>query len=101
MANPKEPMGGDEFIDASEVEFVPRGKKSSVDPAIVAKLAILPAGKAYPMRSLALDPNDENYRNAKTRVTSVIRNACAHAGLVKFSVRWSPSGVPQVINNGR
>lgn len=100
MPGPKghEPFGEDEFIDADQVEFVHRGRQSSVSPELVAKLSRLPKGKAYAVKEMALDPNSPDYRTQKNNVSSKIRNACQQAGLDKISLRWSPAGVPQVIN---
>jgi hypothetical protein len=87
----------DEFISASEIEFVRRGRTSSVDPALIEKLSRLPKGKAYAIKALALDPTDPDYKTNKNRVSATIRSACKSAGLPDYSVRWSPAGVPQVV----
>lgn len=101
MTNPNLGGADDEFINADEIEFVKRGRQSSADPEVVGKLARLPKGKAYPIKSLALDPTNPDYRNEKNRVSGQIRSACKLAGLTKYSIRWSPAGVPQVVNRGK
>jgi hypothetical protein len=102
MPNDKNMTGGDdEFVDASEIEFVRRGRVSNLDPELVAKLGRLPKGKAYPIKALALDPTSADYKTEKNRVSATIRNACRNAGLRDFSLRWSPQGVPQVVNTAK
>jgi len=91
--------GNDDFevIDSGNVEFVKRGRKSHVDPALVDRLKTLPAGKTLSVKRLALNPADKDYRKDKARISSQIRNACREAGLPSFDIRWSLDGVPQVM----
>lgn len=86
-----------EFIDSSEIEFVRRGRKSNIDPTLVAKLSTLPKGKAVALTSLRQDPKAQTYKTDKARVSSQIRTACQSAGLDSFRILWSPQGVPQVV----
>lgn len=90
-------MSDFEFIEASEVEMVRRGRQSSIDPNLIANLAKLTKGKAIVIKSMKLDPTAKGYKNEKNRVSATIRSACKQANLDKYSVRWSPTGVPQVV----
>lgn len=103
MTTDKNKTGGDEieFIDANEVEFVRRGRVSSIPADVIETLSRLPVGKAWAIKKYALDANSPDYKSEKNRVGATIRNACAQAGLGKISLRWSPTGVPQVINRGK
>jgi hypothetical protein len=95
--NQKPGDNGDEYIELSEVEFVKRGRKPSLDHQLVAKLKNLPAGKALVLQSLKQNPAASTYANDKARVASAIRTACKAAGLTTFSIKWTPQGVPQVV----
>ena len=86
-----------EFLDASEIEFVRRGRKSNIDPDLVNLLARLPKGKAVALNSLRQDPTHPDYAGIKSRISAQVRSACKSAGLTDHSIRWSPSGVPQVV----
>lgn len=86
-----------EFIDSSQIEFVRRGRKSNIDPTLVAKLSTLPKGKAVALTSLRQDPKAQTYKTDKARVSSQIRTACQSAGIDGFRILWSPAGVPQVV----
>lgn len=101
MADKKNPEGGDdfEFIDASAIEFVRRGRKSSVDPEVVERLRKLSKGSALILRKLAQDPNADTYANDKSRISGQIRTACGLAGMGKsdYRILWTPTGVPQVV----
>lgn len=87
-----------EFIDANEIEFVKRGRKSNVDPKLVTMLSQLPKGKAVAIPSMKADPSAENYKTEKARISSQIRSACNQANLNQFRILWTPNGVPQVCN---
>ena len=96
MSKPEE---GFEFIEASEVSFVKRGRKATVDTGLVEALKSLKVGGAVAIRKMAQDPTNPDYAKEKARVSSQIRKACEIAGLAQFSVLWSPAGVPQVRRN--
>jgi hypothetical protein len=85
------------YVDANEITFVKRGRKSNADPELIEKLKGLPVGKALAIRSMKVDPKADNFRNEKARIGSQIRTACAAANLVGFRILWSPEGVPQVV----
>lgn len=89
--------GGFEFIDASAVEYVRRGRKSNVDPKLIEVLAKLPKGKAIALPSMKQDPTSDTYKTDKARISSQIRSACQSAGVANFRILWSPQGVPQVV----
>ena len=91
--------GDFEFINAEEVSFVKRGRKSQVDSALVSALKSMSKGQAIAIKKFALDVNSDNYKTEKARISSQIRTACSAANLTKFSIRWSPNGVPQVVRN--
>ena len=88
---------GFEFIDASAVEYVRRGRKSKVDPKLVEVLGKLPKGKAISLTSMKQDPKSDTYKTDKARIASQIRTACQSAGLADFRILWSPQGIPQVV----
>lgn len=94
-----QPDNGFEFIEASQVSFVKRGRKATVDTGLVEALKTLKVGGAVAIRKMAQDPNSPDYAREKARVSSQIRKACELAGLAQFSVLWSPVGVPQVRRN--
>lgn len=90
-------MSDFEFIDASAVSFVRRGRKSNIDEKLVTALKSLKKGNAVAIKSMSVDMTDPDFKTEKARISSQLRKACELAGLTKFSVRWSPVGVPQVI----
>lgn len=86
-----------EIIEVSQVEFVKRGRKSTVSPALIEALRALPKGSALAIKSHKADPSAPNFANEKSRLASQIRTACREAGLEGFRILWSPQGVPQVV----
>jgi hypothetical protein len=89
-----------EIIEASEVTKVSRGRKSNVDPALIAGLRTLTKGKAVRLTGQALDPKAPTYRTDKARVSASLRSACRSAGHTKFSIEFSPEGIPQITIKG-
>lgn len=85
-----------EIIEASEVKKVRRGRKSNVDPRLIDGLRTLKAGKAVRLPNQGLDPKAPTYRTDKARVSASLRSACRAAGHQKFSIEFSPDGVPQI-----
>lgn len=90
-------MSDFEFIQASEVSFVKRGRKANIDQKMVDALKTLKKGGAVAIKSLRVNPTDDDFKKEKARISSQIRKACEMAGLDTFSIRWSPDGVPQVV----
>ena len=90
-------MSDFEFIEASAVSFVKRGRKANVDEKLVTALKSLKKGGAVAIKSLTLNPSADDFKRDKARISSQIRKACELAGLDTFSIRWSPDGVPQVV----
>lgn len=86
-----------EYIDADAVSYVRRGRKASVDAALVDALRKLPKGRAIALNSLRQDPASDKYAADKARTASAIRTACKAAGLDGFRILWTPTGVPQVV----
>lgn len=84
-----------EFIDEDNIQSVKRGRKSQVPQALVDALSKMPTGKAVVIKTLALDPKDEDYKSRKATVSATIRQAGKQAG-VEVAIAWSPAGVPQV-----
>lgn len=102
MSNQKPANGegndeGFEFVNADDITFVKRGRKSSVNPQLIEALKKLPKGQALIISKMKTDPNAKNYANEKSRISSQIRTACRQANLTGFRILWSPNGVPQVI----
>lgn len=85
-----------EEIDEAEVIGVPRGRKSTADPALVAALANLTPGRAIRLVSLAVDPGATTVATDKARIGSTIRSASRLAGIDAVSIIWSRDGIPQV-----
>lgn len=84
------------YIDVDTVQYVKRGRKATIDTALVEALRKLPKGKAIALTSLKQNPKAPTYANDKARVASSIRTACKAANLTGFRILWSPDGVPQV-----
>jgi len=92
------PKSGDEFeiVSSSSIQFVKRGRKSVADPRLIEQLRTLTKGNAMVIRKYQQNPKSDTYANDKARIASQIRTACKTAGLVGFSIVWSPEGIPQV-----
>lgn len=84
-----------EEIEESEIQSVPRGRKSEVDPALVEGLRNLKIGKAIRIPSKQLNVKDGKYKTAKAALSAQLRAACRAAGW-EPSITFSPDGVPQV-----
>jgi hypothetical protein len=85
-----------EYINADDVVFTPRGRKSNTSPELVDALRKMPKGKAARIPSLRVNPTDADAKTAKARVGATLRAAAKMAG-VKIGILWSPDGVPQVV----
>lgn len=85
-----------EIIDETEITQVSRGRKSSVDPQLIEGLRRLTKGKAIKIPSQALDPQADNYKTEKARISAMLRTAMKAAGHSDFSIIFSPEGVPQI-----
>ena len=84
-----------EFIDENEMEFTPRGRKSTVPKELVDAIRKMPKGKVLRLTAFTVNPKADTAKADKARVGAIIRSASAQAG-VKVSIRWSSAGVPQV-----
>lgn len=91
--NKKEPAF--EYVDADSVEFVKRGRKSTIDPTVVQAIAGIPAGKAVMLHILKQDPKSPTYGDDKNKISAKIRAAAKSVGL-NVRILWSPDGIPQV-----
>jgi hypothetical protein len=85
-----------EEIPEDEIQAVRRGRKSTVDPALVDGLRTLTPGRAIRIPSQKLDPKSANYRTEKARVSASLRVAMRAAGHTAFAIIFSPDGVPQI-----
>ena len=85
-----------EFIDEGAMEFVARGRKSEVSPALVNALKSMPKGKAVKLTALRIDLKADNAKTEKARVGATIRKAASLAG-VKVGIRWATDGTPQAV----
>lgn len=79
-------------INSGDMEFTPRGRKSSASPELIAALKALKAGQALRLDSLKVSATD---RKGKARVSARIR-AAAKAATRDIEIRWTRDGVPQV-----
>jgi hypothetical protein len=86
-----------EVVSASDIQFVRRGRKASVNPELVGALGKLGKGQALVLKSLAQNPKSDTYATDKSRISSQIRTACKSAGIADFRILWTPTGVPQVV----
>lgn len=85
-----------EIVEASSVQFARRGRKTKVDAELVGKLKGMKPGQTAMVRKMALDPKSADFKTAKARVGSQLRNACTSAGLKGFAIRWTLDGVPSI-----
>lgn len=92
-ANPNE----FEVVNANDIQFVKRGRKSNANPALIEALKGLQKGQALVVSNMKADPKSENYGTEKSRISSQIRTACRQANLTGFRILWTPNGVPQVV----
>jgi hypothetical protein len=85
-----------QIIGEDELEFVPRGRKSTVSPELVDALKKLPKGKAAKLTGMKINPKAETAKTDKARVGATIRSAATQA---KVTVRifWATDGTPQVV----
>jgi hypothetical protein len=90
-------MADFEIMDSGDAEFVRRGRKANIDPALVSALAKLTKGKAIALKSLAQNPKADTFANDKARIASQVRTACRLAGIDGYRILWSPAGIPQVV----
>lgn len=84
-----------EYINEDEVEVVKRGRKSQVPQELVDAIRGIPANKVVKLTEFAGDPTDENYKNYKASIASMIRQAGKLAGC-EVRTDWTPTGIPQV-----
>ena len=84
------------FIDEGDMEFTPRGRKSNVPQELVDAIRKMPKGKALVLSAYKVNTKAETAKTDRARVGATIRSASAQAG-VKVAIRWSPTGVPQVV----
>jgi hypothetical protein len=84
------------IVNASEVAFIKRGRKSKLDDNLVQALRTLPKGKAIVLSGLRQNPNDAKYGNAKSRVSSNIRTACRAANMKSWQIKWAADGTPHI-----
>lgn len=83
----------DDFIDVSEVQTSPRGRKPVLDAALLDLLRKVPAGKAVRLAKTFGNVS----REERPTVSATIRKhwAVAHPG-VKPRIDFTTDGVPQV-----
>lgn len=84
-----------EIVNEADIEFVSRGRKSAVDPRLVAALQKLQPGKFVRLTSMTVNVKSDSVKTEKARIGGQLRSAAGNAG-VKIVIRWSSSGVPQV-----
>ena len=85
-----------EFIDEGDMDFIPRGRRSSVPAELVTAIAKLGKGKAIRVSSMKVDVTKPTAKTDKARVSATIRQAGAQAK-TKVTIAWSLDGTPQVI----
>jgi hypothetical protein len=81
-----------EFVNESELRFAKRGRKSQVNPEIVAQIKMLTAGKCLTIKSLRVDPKD---KSRKATVSAQLRS-CGKAAGVEVDIQFTVDGVPTV-----
>lgn len=85
-----------EFINESDMEFVPRGRKTTVPPQLVEALKKLTAGKACKITGMKVNPKATTFKTDKARVGAVIRQGAKQAKVV-VTISWAQDGTPQVV----
>ena len=92
------PNSGSDFqiVDPKTIQFAKRGRKAEVSPELVAKLRTMKPGDTALFPTMAVDMSAEDYKTAKSRMSSRIRNACASAGIESFDIKWTVDGVPSL-----
>lgn len=85
-----------EIIEVGDMEFVPRGRTSNVPHELVDALKKIGKGKALKLTDMKVDVSAKTYKTDKARVSATIRQAAKQAG-VSVEIRWSQSGIPQVV----
>jgi len=81
-----------EFVNESELRFAKRGRKSQVNPEIVAQIKKLTVGKCLTIKSLRVDPKD---KSRKATVSAQLRSSAKVAG-VEVDIQFTIDGVPTV-----
>ena len=82
-------MSDYEFIEEGDMEFIPRGRKSNVPPALVAALGKLTKGKALLLNSLAVDLKAKDAKTAKARVRLFPRRSLQSAFGKRINYLWT------------
>ena len=92
------PKKSDDFqiIDPKSIQFAKRGRKAEASPELIAKLRTLKPGDTLLINSMAVDLTASDYKTAKSRMASRIRNACKSVGIEVFDIKWTVEGVPSV-----
>ena len=85
-----------EVVSEDALEFSKRGRKSQVNPALVEAIGKLRKGQALKLSGMKVDLTSPKAKTEKARHSATIRQAGRQAGK-KVAIRWSTSGVPQVI----
>jgi len=85
-----------EVVSEDTLEFSKRGRKSQVNPALVEAIGKLRKGQALKLSGMKVDLTSPKAKTEKARHSATIRQAGKQAGK-KVAIRWSTSGVPQVI----
>ena len=85
-----------EFIGEDALEFVSRGRKSTVPPALVEALRKLTPKQALKLSSFTVNTKSANAKTDKARYGAIIRSAAKQAN-VTVTIMWSSAGVPQVV----
>ena len=88
----------DEFqiVSETDLEFSKRGRKSTVNPALVAAIAKLKKGQGLKLTGMTVNPNSPKAKTEKAKHSAQIRQAGKQANK-KVAIRWSATGIPQVI----
>ena len=81
-----------EIVSETDLEFTKRGRKSTVSPNLVSAISKLKKGQGLKLTGMAVDPKSPKAKTDKARVSAQIRQAGK-----KVAIRWSISGVPQVV----
>jgi hypothetical protein len=85
-----------EVINESEMQFISRGRKSTVAPELVEQIKKLAKGKAIAVTSMKVTAKGNEAKTERARYGAQIRAAAKQAGR-KVTIRWSVAGVPQIV----
>jgi hypothetical protein len=98
MTAKNNPEIGYEIIDETEIVSVKRGRKSSVDPALIEMMKKLEIGKVIRLNTYSVGTivEEEDKKKAKASTSAKIRQTAKASGWKNVSIIWEVTGTPVV-----